>query len=175
MPVPYQNNIYTQMPYGQQQYGVNSYIPYMQPRFQQPEVQVPVQQVQQQTPQVQQMPRGLNGMVVQAIENVTADCVPMDGSAAFFPKQDLSEIYVKSWCADGTIRTLTYKPVQPNTPKEVQADTDKMASGLAQNVTEVFERYFNELSEKIDRLELSIARPGTKGRTATVKKDGESE
>ena len=54
MPVPYQNNMYPQMPYGQQQYGVNSYIPYMQPRFQQPEV--PVQQVQQQTPQVQQMP-----------------------------------------------------------------------------------------------------------------------
>lgn len=172
MPVPYQNNMYPQMPYGQQQYGVNSYIPYMQPRFQQPEV--PVQQVQQ-TPQVQQMPRGLNGMVVQAIENVTADCVPMDGSAAFFPKQDLSEIYVKSWCADGTIRTLTYKPVQPDVPKEVQADANKMASGLAQNVTEVFERHFNELSEKIDRLELSIARPGTKGRTATVKKDGESE
>ena len=167
MPIPYQNNMYPQMTYGQQQYGVNSYLPYMQPRFQQPEV--PAQQVQQQTP------RGLNGMVVQAIENVTADCVPMDGSAAFFPKQDLSEIYVKSWCADGTIRTLTYKPVQPNTPKEVQAGEDKMASGLAQNVTEVFERRFNELSEKIDRLELSIARPGTKGRTATVKKDGESE
>ena len=173
MAVPYQNNMYPQMPYGQQQYGVNSYIPYMQPRFQQPEV--PVQQVQQQTPQVQQMPRGLNGMVVQAIENVTADCVPMDGSAAFFPKQDLSEIYVKSWCADGTIRTLTYKPVQPDLSKELQADTNKMASGLAQNVTEVFERHFNELSEKIDRLELSIARPGAKGRTATVKKDGESE
>ena len=82
MPVPYQNNMYPQMPYGQQQYGVNSYLPYMQPRFQQPEV--PAQQVQQQTPPVQQMPRGLNGMVVQAIENVTADCVPMDGSAAFF-------------------------------------------------------------------------------------------
>ena len=173
MSVPYQNNMYPQMPYGQQQYGVNSYIPYMQPRFKQPEV--PVQQVQQQTPQVQQMPRGLNGMVVQAIENVTADCVPMDGSAAFFPKQDLSEIYVKSWCADGTIRTLTYKPVQSDVPKEVQADANKMASGLAQNVTEVFERHFNELSEKIDRLELSIARPGAKGRTATVKKDGESE
>ena len=107
MPMPYQNNMYHQMPYVQQQYGVNSYIPYMQPRFQQPEVQVP-----QQPPQAQQMPGGLNGMVVQTIENVTADCVPMDGSAAFFPKQDLSEIYVKSWCADGTIRTLVFKPVE---------------------------------------------------------------
>lgn len=54
MPVPYQNNMYPQIPYGQQQYGVNSYLPYMQPRFQQPEV--PVQQVQQQNPPVQQMP-----------------------------------------------------------------------------------------------------------------------
>ena len=70
---------------------------------------------------------------------------------------------------------MTYKPAQPNTPKEVQANEDRMASGLVQNVTEVFERHFNGLSEKIDRLELSIARPGTKGRTATVKKDGESE
>lgn len=173
MPVPYQNNMYPQMPYGQQQYGVNSYIPYMQPRFQQPEI--PVQQVQQQAQPVQQMPRGLNGMVVQSIDNVTADCVPMDGSAAFFPKQDLSEIYVKSWCADGTIRTLTYKPVQPDAPKEVQADANKISSGLAQNVTDVFEKHFAELSEKIDRLELSIARPGTKERTSTAKKDGESE
>lgn len=169
MPVPYQNNMYPQMPYGQQQYGVNSYIPYMQPRFQQPEA--PQQQIQS----VQQMSRGLNGMIVQSIENVTADCVPMDGSAAFFPKQDLSEIYVKSWCADGTIRTLTYKPVQPDVSKEVQADANKIASGVSQNVTEVLERHFNELSEKIDRLELSIARPGAKGRTATMKKDGESE
>ena len=169
MPVPYQNNMYPQMPYGQQQYGVNSYLPYMQPRFQQPEV--PAQQVHQQTPPVQQMPRGLNGMVVQAIENVTADCVPMDGSAAFFPKQDLSEIYVKSWCADGTIRTLTYKPVQPNTSKEVQADEGKMASGLAQNVTEVFERHFNELSEKIDRLEQSMTKPMAKSRSSMTKKE----
>lgn len=166
MPMPYQNNMYHQMPYVQQQYGVNSYIPYMQPRFQQPEVQVP-----QQPPQAQQMPGGLNGMVVQTIENVTADCVPMDGSAAFFPKQDLSEIYVKSWCADGTIRTLTYKPVQPNTTKEVQADTDKMASGLAQNVTEVFERHFNELSEKIDRLEQSMTKPMAKSRSSMTKKE----
>ena len=169
MPIPYQNNMYPQMTYGQQQYGVNSYLPYMQPRFQQPEV--PVQQVQQQTPPVQQMPRGLNGMVVQAIENVTADCVPMDGSAAFFPKQDLSEIYVKSWCADGTIRTLTYKPVQPNTPKEVQANEDRMVSGLAQNATEVFERHFNELSEKIDRLEQSMTKPMAKSRSSMTKKE----
>lgn len=114
---------------------------------------------------------GLNGRIVQVVENINANEVPMDGSMAFFPKQDLSEIYVKSWCADGTIRTLTYKPVQPNTSKEVQADEGKMASGLAQNVTEVFERHFNELSEKIDRLEQSMTKPMAKSRSSVTKKE----
>lgn len=166
MAMPYQNSIYHQVP----QYAPQYYNPYLQQqRFQQPE---PVQQVPMQPPQPMQQPvRGLNGMVVQSADRVTADCVPMDGSAAFFPKQDLSEIYVKSWCADGTIRTLTYKPVQPNTTKEVQADTDKMASGLAQNVTEVFERHFNELSEKIDRLEQSMTKPMAKSRSSMTKKE----
>ena len=174
MPIPYQNNMYPQMTYGQQQYGVNSYLPYMQPRFQQPEA--PVQQIQQSQPMQQsQMQRGLNGMVVQSIDSVTADCVPMDGSAAFFPKQDLTEIYVKVWGADGAIRTVTYKPVQPDVSKEVQADANKIASGVSQNVTEVFERHFAELSEKIDRLEQSVSKTASKNRTSTVKKDGESE
>ena len=66
---------------------------------------------------------------------------------------------------------MTYKPVQPNTTKEVQADTDKMASGLAQNVTEVFERHFNELSEKIDRLEQSMTKPMAKSRSSMTKKE----
>lgn len=163
MPLPYQNNMYPQMPYAQQQYGVNSYIPYMQPRFQQPEVQVP-----QQPPQAQQMPGGLNGMVVQTIENVTADCVPMDGSAAFFPKQDLSEIYVKSWCADGTIRTLVFKPV------EITGNTNKNDSGLPENATAIFEKRFDELFGKIEQLEQTITNSMVKKPAPSTKKAGEA-
>lgn len=163
MPMPYQNNMYHQMPYVQQQYGVNSYIPYMQTRFQQPEVQVP-----QQPPQAQQMPGGLNGMVVQTIENVTADCVPMDGSAAFFPKQDLSEIYVKSWCADGTIRTLVFKPV------EVTGNTNKNDSGLHENATAIFEKRFDELFGKIEQLEQTITNSMVKKPVSAAKKAGEA-
>ena len=163
MPMPYQNNMYHQMPYAQQQYGVNSYIPYMQPRFQQPEVQVP-----QQPTQAQQMPGGLNGMVVQTIENVTADCVPMDGSAAFFPKQDLSEIYVKSWCADGTIRTLVFKPV------EITGNTNKNDSGLHENATAIFEKRFDELFGKIEQLEQTITNSMVKKPVSATKKAGEA-
>lgn len=165
MPMPYQNNMYPQMPYGQQmQYGVNSYLPYMQQKFQQPE---PMPQPVQQVPMPQQQTRGLNGMVVQSVDNVTADCVPMDGSAAFFPKQDLSEIYVKSWNSDGTIRTIVYRPM------ELTANDRKIDSGLSESATDIFQKRFDELFGKIEQLEQSITNSMTKRPTSMTKKAGE--
>ena len=41
--------------------------------------------------------QGLSGKVVDAVEQITANDVPMDGSFAIFPKKDMSEIYLKSW------------------------------------------------------------------------------
>lgn len=98
-------------PYNQQtMYGqYNSYYPY---QYQQPRYDLQQNQPlfnQQQSIQPQQQ-AGLNGKVVQAVEQITANDVPMDGSVAVFPKQDMSEIYAKSWNADGTIRTIVYKP-----------------------------------------------------------------
>lgn len=162
MAMPYQNSIYHQVP----QYAPQYYNPYLQQqRFQQPE---PVQQVPMQPPQSMQQPvRGLNGMVVQSADRVTADCVPMDGSAAFFPKQDLSEIYVKSWNSDGTIRTLTYRPVDSMT------DGQKMDSGLSGSAVEVLEKRFDELVSKINKLEESITNSMTKRPASATKKAGE--
>ena len=107
-------------------------------------------------------------MVVQTIENVTADCVPMDGSAAFFPKQDLSEIYVKSWCADGTIRTLVFKPV------EITGNTNKNDSGMHENATAIFEKRFDELFGKIEQLEQAITNSIVKKPVSATKKAGEA-
>ena len=164
MTMPYQNNMYPQMQYGQQpQYGVNSYLSYMPQRFQQPEPMQTVQQVQA----PQQQARGLNGMVVQSVDNVTAECVPMDGSAAFFPKQDLSEIYVKSWNSDGTIRTIVYRPI------ELTAGDRKTDSGLSESATEVFQKRFDELFGKIEQLEQTITSSMTKRPTSMTKKVGE--
>ena len=56
-------------------------------------------------------PIGLNGKVVDTIEQITANDVPMDGSVAIFPKKDMSEIYLKSWTPNGTIATVVYHPV----------------------------------------------------------------
>lgn len=49
-------------------------------RYQQPDTQI-----QQQIPQFQQQQQviGINGKIVAAVENITANDVPMDGSVAF--------------------------------------------------------------------------------------------
>lgn len=163
---PYQNNFYNpQAAYQPQFFG--QYM--QQPRFQQPAQ--PEQPAQQQVVQPQTFQRVLNGMMVASADNITADCVPMDGSAAFFPKHDLSEIYVKNWCADGTIRTLTFKPVlEPQAGNLSKNDSESLLA-VSDAVTGLFESKFNELSEKIDRLEQSMTKPITKSRSSMTKKE----
>ena len=48
--------------------------------------------------------------MVNSVEEVTANDVPMNAPFAIFPKADGSEVYIKSWSANGLIQTVTYKP-----------------------------------------------------------------
>ena len=82
----------------------------------------------------------------------------MDGSVAFFPKQDLTEIYAKSWNADGTIRTLTFKPVLNDKTDILSGDTEKLEFDLSEKATEGIMAKLNELSEKIEQLSLGAQR-----------------
>lgn len=130
----------------------NSYYPY---QYQQPRYDLQQNQPlfnQQQSIQPQQA--GLNGKVVQAVEQITANDVPMDGSVAVFPKQDMSEIYTKSWNADGTIRTIVYKPYTASQPDVANssADMSKMKMGLSDEATEAFMARFDSLEKKFDEL-----------------------
>lgn len=113
------------------------------------------QSLQQPMPQ---QTTGINGRVVQAVENINANEVPMDGSMAFFPKQDLTEIYAKSWNADGTIRTLIFKPILNDKADILSADTDKLEFDLSEKATEGIMAKLNELSEKIEQLSLGTQR-----------------
>lgn len=147
-------------PYNQQtMYGqYNSYYPY---QYQQPRYDLQQNQPlfnQQQSIQPQQQ-AGLNGKVVQAVEQITANDVPMDGSVAVFPKQDMSEIYAKSWNADGTIRTIVYKPYTASQPDVANssADMSKMKMGLSDEATEAFMARFDSLEKKFDELMPNIA------------------
>ena len=151
MPIP--NQMY--QPYNQQtMYGqYNSYYPY---QYQQPRYDLQQNQPlfnQQQSIQPQQQ-TGLNGKVVQAVEQITANDVPMDGSVAVFPKQDMSEIYTKSWNADGTIRTVVYKPYTASKPDVANSSADmfKMKMGLSDEATEAFMARFDSLEKKFDEL-----------------------
>lgn len=144
---PMMNNNY--MP----QYGAYQYNPMANMQRFQPQEQIQQSQVQQVMPQ---QTAGINGRVVQAVENINANEVPMDGSMAFFPKQDLSEIYVKGWNANGRIKTIVYKPYTESDGNNVSnptADIENAKFTLSDESTQLFLNKFEELSEKIGQLE----------------------
>lgn len=157
------------------QYGAYQYNPMANiQRFQSQE------QIQ---PQIQQpMPQqiaGINGRIVQAVENINANEVPMDGSMAFFPKQDMSEIYVKGWNSDGTINTIVYKPY--TAPKDNQTvnsmvNTENAKFTLSDESTQLFLNKFEELSEKIGQLEDRFDKSlGTQRKTSKTQSKGGDE
>lgn len=162
----------------------NNYMPMQNPyadrmnflqNYQQ-SLQQPMQMNQQPIPQ---QTVGINGRVVQSVENINANEVPMDGSMAFFPKQDLSEIYVKGWNADGTIKTIVYKPY--TAPKDNQT-TNSMANvenakfTLSDESTQLFLNKFEELSEKIGQLEDRFDKSlGTQRKTSRTQSKGGDE
>lgn len=166
----------------------NPYLqnPYLQQRFyQQPQqyqqmqqLQQPTQQIQQPQFQSQQLPQ-LIGRPVNQVEEITANDVPMNAPYALFPKSDLSEIYLKSWTANGTIQTIAFKPVQMNRADNSLRNQSELKIGLTEDVTQALMSQFEELKNKIDRLEQSMSGSSgtirTKSKTSTVKKDGESE
>ena len=106
----------------------------------------------QQPPYIQQAAQRINGRVVQSADMITANDVPMDGSVAFFPTQDLSEIYAKSWDANGKIVTRLFKPVSDSYPSNPTQDTEKLKIGLSDEATEVFMKRFDELEKRINDL-----------------------
>lgn len=142
------------------------------------------QSLQQQPMQINQQPMpqqtvGINGRVVQAVENINANEVPMDGSMAFFPKQDLSEIYVKGWNANGRIKTIVYKPyTEPGGSNAGNPTTDieNAKFTLSDESTQLFLNKFEELSEKIGQLEDRFDKSlGTQRKTSRTQSKGGDE
>lgn len=133
----------------------NNYMPQYQ-TYQQ--AYNPMQNIQrfQQQQQPDQMQQGIFGKVVQSQDSIVANDVPMNGSVAFFPKSDLSEIYAKQWSADGTISTMVFKPVQNDNPNKLSQDTEKLKIGLSDEATEIFNKHFDTLFSKMEELEKKI-------------------
>ena len=69
------------------------------------------------------IPTGLQGKIVENEEVVKVTDVTM-GGYGFFPKADMSEIYVKSWNSNGTTSITTFRPIEKeNVP--TQEDINK--------------------------------------------------
>lgn len=88
-------------------------------------------QLQAQSAQPQayaQQPSGLSGEIVDSIDVVRAKNVDMSGRPTFYPKADLSEIYIKQLQADGTSRIVTYKAAMPEVPQQTQQQTVNLES-----------------------------------------------
>lgn len=163
----------------------NNYMPVQNPyadrmnflqNYQQSLQQQPMQMNQQPIPQ---QIAGINGRVVQTVENINANEVPMDGSMAFFPKQDLSEIYVKGWNANGRIKTIVYKPYTEsdgNNVSNLTADIENAKFSLSDESTQLFLNKFEELSEKIGQLEDRFDKSlGTQRKTSKTQSKGGDE
>lgn len=137
---PYQPMSGYNTPMSYQQYG--NYNPYIQQQRGYQQQEIPIQQYQ---PVQQQI--GINGKVIQTVENITANDVPMDGSVAFFPKNDLSEIYAKKWNSDGTICTVLFKPILNNKSTET---VEKPEINSTEKLTKTVMERFDELEKRID-------------------------
>ena len=130
-------------------------------------------QIAQNIPQRIQTEPQIIGKIVQNAEMITANDVPLNGSVAFFPKQDLSEIYAKSWTADGVIRTMTFKPIQNEEVSNLSTEITESQIGAILNVTDGLEKTLNEIVSKIDNLEKNLTKPATKTRNSSAKKEDE--
>lgn len=155
--------------YGQQ---YNPQQPYMDRLAGLQQYQQTLQQPQMQM-QPQQMQIGLNGKMVDVVDQITANDVPMDGSVAIFPKKDMSEIYLKSWTPNGTIATVVFRPVMEDSGNTAPVQ-DNLKIGLSDEVTEIFMQKFDELANKIEELEKSMTKPMTKTTVSRTKKESEA-
>lgn len=84
-------------------YNFSGYQNYQMPTAYQQYGQLNQLQQPQQSPQTY-----LNGKVVDSIDVVKVMDVPI-GGYGFYPKADLSEVYIKSWNPNGTTSITTYK------------------------------------------------------------------
>lgn len=100
--------MYGNNPYYQQKFQSNIGVPptQMPQPMQQPQFIPPAQPIQQNT--------GLQGKIVDSVDVVKAMDIPLDGSISYFPITDGSAIVTKKLQADGTSKTIVYKPIEEN-------------------------------------------------------------
>lgn len=147
---PYQNFSQQQNPYMDRMAQLQQYQQSLQP------------QVQQQSQQI-----GLNCRIVDDFNSIVANDVPMDGNGAFFAKRDGSEIQHRNWSSNGTIQTTVYKPVQQENSVEATNIPQNDFNALNEDVRALRD----DILARLDAIEKSISKPGTRAKKAEVNAD----
>lgn len=145
----YNNYMQPQIPrYGQ------PYQPYANQTVQ-PQQPIQPQPVQQYAPQPVSI-QGLQGKTVDSIDVVKAMDIPLDGSVSYFPLVDGTAIVTKQLQADGTSKTLVYKPSEDTKPEQqvkyvTLEELDKAIKGISVDDDEI-----EELKEDIRSIKKQV-------------------
>lgn len=119
--------------------------------FQQPMYQNPIYQ-QTTMPQQNVSTMQMNGRLIDNIDSVSANEVSMTGISVF-PKNDMSEVYIKSWNNDGTIKTLRFMPYNAPQNKSMDilsTDTLDVSRNASDEVTEGIMKRLDTIESKLD-------------------------
>lgn len=153
----------------------NGYNPMLSPqqRLQQMEMQYPqfTQQNQFMQQPVQQQSQVIVGKIVNDVSNVSPNDVPMDGSVAVFPKNDMTEIYCKQWTANGTIQTVVYKPILEQNNADATNTPQMDFNALNEDVRALREdiKGVREMIEK--SMNVPTPKPNQRGKKTEVNSD----
>lgn len=141
--------------YGQQMPRYNTQGVYGQ--MQQPSLQQPIQPMPNYTPQpVTPIIQGLQGKSVDSIDVVKAMDIPLDGSVSYFPLVDGTAIVTKQLQADGTSKTLVYKPSEEKKPEQqVKYVTPEELNKAIKDIS-VDDDEFEELKEDVRSIKKQV-------------------
>lgn len=145
----YNNYMQPQIPrYGQ------PYQPYANQAVQ-PQQPIQPQPVQQYAPQPVSI-QGLQGKTVDSIDVVKAMDIPLDGSVSYFPLVDGTAIVTKQLQADGTSKTLVYKPSEEKKPEQqVKYVTPEELNKAIKDIS-VDDDEFEELKEDVRSIKKKV-------------------
>lgn len=147
-------------------FNYNNYMQPQIPRYGQPYQPYANQAVQSQQP-IQQQPiqqyapqpvtiQGLQGKTVDSIDVVKAMDIPLDGSVSYFPLVDGTAIVTKQLQADGTSKTLIYKPSEEKKPEQqVKYVTPEELNKAIKDIS-VDDDEFEELKEDVRSIKKQV-------------------
>ena len=165
---------YPQMPQMNSNYQMPVPNPYMDRMAQLQQYQQNLQPAQMPGTYPQQ-PQGIIGRTVNDFSEITANDVPMDGRSAIFPKNDMSEIQVRTWGNDGKIITTSYKPIleHQNQMADISIlESEKLKIRLSDDVTAAFMKRFDDIEKRLDEF---VTKSAAKTSTSRVKKEADAE